>query len=124
MLLPAVATAARKRVAWWLVLVHLGPVVLTDVLGRTAGLLRGLAGQDGVRRDLPGARRTGRRRHPAARVWTPFPSLPARPSPLTHGRSSVAGDARPYRRADGCAVRVENPSPHRCASGAPLPRGE
>ncbi|MEU1300449.1 bifunctional lysylphosphatidylglycerol synthetase/lysine--tRNA ligase LysX [Streptomyces shenzhenensis] len=34
----AAATAARKRVAWWLVVVYLGLVVLTDVLGLAVGL--------------------------------------------------------------------------------------
>ncbi|MCH0564542.1 MULTISPECIES: bifunctional lysylphosphatidylglycerol synthetase/lysine--tRNA ligase LysX [unclassified Streptomyces] len=32
------ATAARKKVAWWLVVVYLGLLVLTDVLGVTLGL--------------------------------------------------------------------------------------
>ncbi|MFI9803042.1 bifunctional lysylphosphatidylglycerol synthetase/lysine--tRNA ligase LysX [Streptomyces sp. NPDC052301] len=34
----AAATAARKRVAWWLVVVYLGLVVLTDALGVALGL--------------------------------------------------------------------------------------
>ncbi|MFF8726536.1 bifunctional lysylphosphatidylglycerol synthetase/lysine--tRNA ligase LysX [Streptomyces sp. NPDC015171] len=32
------ATAARKKVAWWLVVVYLGLLVLTDVLGAAVGL--------------------------------------------------------------------------------------
>ncbi|MEU8467370.1 bifunctional lysylphosphatidylglycerol synthetase/lysine--tRNA ligase LysX [Streptomyces sp. NPDC029006] len=32
------ATAARKKVAWWLVVVYLGLLVLTDALGAAAGL--------------------------------------------------------------------------------------
>ena len=34
----AAATAARKKIAWWLVVVYLGLVVLTDVLGVLLGL--------------------------------------------------------------------------------------
>ncbi|MGW2783063.1 bifunctional lysylphosphatidylglycerol synthetase/lysine--tRNA ligase LysX [Streptomyces populi] len=34
----AAATAARKKIAWWLVVVYLGLLVLTDVLGIAAGL--------------------------------------------------------------------------------------
>ncbi len=34
----AAATAARKRIAWWLVVVYLGLLVLTDVLGVALGL--------------------------------------------------------------------------------------
>ncbi|WP_367319277.1 bifunctional lysylphosphatidylglycerol synthetase/lysine--tRNA ligase LysX [Streptomyces sp. HUAS ZL42] len=34
----AAATAARKKIAWWLVVVYLGLVVLTDVLGVAVGL--------------------------------------------------------------------------------------
>ncbi|MEU4085631.1 bifunctional lysylphosphatidylglycerol synthetase/lysine--tRNA ligase LysX [Streptomyces aureus] len=34
----AAATAARKKIAWWLVVVYLGLLVLTDVLGVAAGL--------------------------------------------------------------------------------------
>ncbi|MFJ3444896.1 bifunctional lysylphosphatidylglycerol synthetase/lysine--tRNA ligase LysX [Streptomyces sp. NPDC086081] len=33
----AAATAARKRIAWWLVVVYLGLLVLTDVLGMAGG---------------------------------------------------------------------------------------
>lgn len=32
------ATAARKKIAWWLVVVYLGLLVLTDILGIAAGL--------------------------------------------------------------------------------------
>ncbi|MGW7611056.1 bifunctional lysylphosphatidylglycerol synthetase/lysine--tRNA ligase LysX [Streptomyces sp. NPDC054766] len=34
----AAATAARKKIAWWLVVVYLGLLVLTDALGVAAGL--------------------------------------------------------------------------------------
>ncbi|MEW2167358.1 bifunctional lysylphosphatidylglycerol synthetase/lysine--tRNA ligase LysX [Streptomyces sp. NPDC007084] len=34
----AAATAARKKIAWWLVVVYLGLLVLTDILGVTLGL--------------------------------------------------------------------------------------
>ncbi|MDV9178090.1 phosphatidylglycerol lysyltransferase domain-containing protein, partial [Streptomyces sp. W16] len=34
----AAATAARKKIAWWLVVVYLGLLVLTDVLGVALGL--------------------------------------------------------------------------------------
>ncbi|MFF3935520.1 bifunctional lysylphosphatidylglycerol synthetase/lysine--tRNA ligase LysX [Streptomyces phaeofaciens] len=34
----AAATAARKKIAWWLVVVYLGLVVLTDLLGVAGGL--------------------------------------------------------------------------------------
>ncbi|MEV8031750.1 bifunctional lysylphosphatidylglycerol synthetase/lysine--tRNA ligase LysX [Streptomyces sp. NPDC086182] len=34
----AAATAARKRIAWWLVVVYLGLLVLTDALGVSVGL--------------------------------------------------------------------------------------
>ncbi|MEU6275268.1 bifunctional lysylphosphatidylglycerol synthetase/lysine--tRNA ligase LysX [Streptomyces populi] len=34
----AAATAARKKIAWWLVVVYLGLLVLTDLLGIAAGL--------------------------------------------------------------------------------------
>ena len=34
----AAATAARKRIAWWLVVVYLGLVVVTDALGLSLGL--------------------------------------------------------------------------------------
>ncbi|MCS0606150.1 bifunctional lysylphosphatidylglycerol synthetase/lysine--tRNA ligase LysX [Streptomyces sp. LP11] len=34
----AAATAARKKIAWWLVVVYLGLLVLTDLLGLAAGL--------------------------------------------------------------------------------------
>ncbi|MFH9547938.1 bifunctional lysylphosphatidylglycerol synthetase/lysine--tRNA ligase LysX [Streptomyces sp. NPDC017435] len=34
----AAATAARKKIAWWLVVVYLGLLVLTDVLGVAVGL--------------------------------------------------------------------------------------